>query len=156
MGRYVSAPAERHWQAICRIFRYVRGTTDLGLFYRSASSLTLTTYSDADWASDHGDRRSTSGFVCFLGPSVISYGSKKQNIVALSTCEAELIAASQATRQETLWLRQVLSELGTVSRGATLLHVDNQSTIGLATNPMTTQRSKHIYRYSPFLHPRAH
>ena len=142
-ARYVSAPAERHWQLVSRILRYVQGTQTYGLFFSASSEMTLHAFTDADWAGDLGDRRSTSGYICMMGNCVISYASKKQNVVALSTCEAEYIAGSLAA-QEVLFLRQLLSGLGRPQIGATTLHMDNQSAISFATNPMMTQKAKHI------------
>jgi hypothetical protein len=146
VARHVAAPSEQHWQAVCTIFRYVRGTQSYGIYFsasKSADSATLRCYTDADWAGDRNDRRSTSGFACFLGDSLVSFGSKKQLSVAISTCEAEYLAAGTCV-QEVLWLRQLLSELHVTPRGPTPLAIDNQSAISFTMNPITTARSKHI------------
>jgi hypothetical protein len=150
VARHVAAPSEHHWLAVTTIFRYISGTRSYGLYYPSYSSPTpgpgaaLRCYTDADWAGDRNDRRSTSGFACFLGNSLVSFCSKKQLSVALSTMEAEYLAAGLCV-QELLWLRQLLSELSVTPRGPTPLAMDNQSAISFTTNPITTtRRSKHI------------
>ena len=98
---------------------------------------------DADWASDVNDRKSTSGFVFMLGGAAISWSSKKQTSVALSSTEAEYIAAAHATK-EVVWLRRLLTELSLDLSPPTILHVDNQSAIAIARNPEFHDRTKHI------------
>lgn len=103
----------------------------------------LSGYVDADWASDVNDRRSTSGFVFMLGGAAISWESKKQTSVALSSTEAEYIAAAHAAK-EAVWLRRLLTELGLDTSHPTTLHIDNQSAIAIARNPEFHDRTKHI------------
>ena len=103
----------------------------------SASSLELRTYSDADWAGD------TTGFCVFLGDSLISWKSKKQKEVALSTTEAEYIDMS-ATAREVVWLRQLLLDLGVAVTGSTPLYSDNRSVILIIGNPVLHEQTKHF------------
>ena len=146
VARHVASPSEAHWQAVMKIFRYVRGTQTYGIYYPSSSPTRyppLLCYTDADWAGDRNDRRSTSGFACFLGESLVAFGSKKQASVAISTCEAEYLAAGSCV-QEILWLRQLLSELHMAPQSPTPLAMDNKSAIAFIANPITSARSKHI------------
>ena len=103
----------------------------------------LTVYADANWAGDLNDRRSTSGNAFIMGSGAASWISKKQPIVALSTAEAEYVVLCSAT-QETIWLRQLLTDIGQPPADATVIWEDNQSAISLAKNPLCHSRSKHI------------
>ena len=99
-------------------------------------------YSDADWGGDADDRHSTMGSLFLLAGGAISWMSKRQAVVALSTCEAEYIALSQAA-QEAAWLQKLLSELK-VSSHLTVIMEDNQGAIAIANNPVSHSRTKHI------------
>jgi hypothetical protein len=144
LSQYLSKPLETHWVAVKHVLRYLKGTLDYELCYRKCESLKLIGYSDADWASSTDDRRSVTGY-CFslseAGP-LISWKSRKQPTVALSSCEAEYIALA-ATVQESLYLIQLLDELEKCN-SPVLIFEDNQGTIALAKNPVHHQRSKHI------------
>ena len=144
VSRFTSNPDKSHWQAVKRILRYLRGTVDADLVYRGPLTQ-LEGYTDADWAGDKDTRRSTSGFVFSIGSGAISWSSKRQPTVALSTCEAEYIGQTQATK-EAIWLKSLLVELGTEDDGpsATIIHCDNQGAIALAANPVFHARTKHI------------
>ena len=100
-------------------------------------------YSDADWAGDVQDRRSTSGNVFLLGGGAITWSSRKQSSVALSTVEAEYMALSVAT-QEAIWLRHLQEELGVTNTGPNLIYEDNQGAISMAKNPVFHKRTKHV------------
>lgn len=128
-----------------RIFRYLRATVGLELVFTDNIG-PLTGYTDADWAGDHETRRSTSGYIFTIGSAAISWSSKRQPTVALSTCEAEYIGQTQASK-ETVWLRSLLAELSNVgerSLPSTVIYSDNQGAIALAKNPQFHGRSKHI------------
>ena len=100
-------------------------------------------YSDSDWCGDIGDRKSTSGYVFFMGDTVFTWLSKKQPIVTLLTCETEYVAASWCVCHA-VWLRKLLSELNLEQEEATEIRVDSKSAIELAKNPVHHERSKHI------------
>ena len=100
-------------------------------------------YSDSDFAGDEGDRKSTSGHIFFLGEMAISWSSQKQSIVALSSCEAEYIAATGVACQA-LWMKRLISELRHEEQKRVKLMVDNQSAITLSKNPVHYNRTKHI------------
>jgi hypothetical protein len=101
------------------------------------------TYADADWANGKADRRSITGWVSKLNGDTISWASKKQRTVALSTCEAELYAEAAAI-QEVLWLRGVLKELGLSTHTGSVVHGDNQSAIAVSKNGIKGERTKHV------------
>ena len=103
VSKFCANPTQSHLTAAKRILRYLKGTTYLGLSYKKCAEGNLTGYSDADWAGDMDDRYSTSGNVFFLAGGAVSWLSKKQATVALSTAEAEYVALSAAT-QEVIWL----------------------------------------------------
>jgi transposase InsO family protein len=144
VSRYQSNPGQSHWQAVKRIFRYLRGTKDLMLCYEGAS-LELKGYSDAAWGNDADEGKSTSGYVFLLGGGAISWSSKKQTSTALSSMEAEYIACCAAV-QECVWVRRFLQGLGVVPgiHEPISLRIDNTSAIDLAKDPKHHQKSKHI------------
>ena len=99
VARFCAKPTNEHWIAIKRIFRYLKGTSNLGLLYCDNTSPVCTGYSDADWAGDIGDRKSTSGYMFLQGGAAISWKSNKQPCVALSTTEAEYVVLSAAAQE---------------------------------------------------------
>ena len=141
-ARYQANPKESHLLAVKRILRYLSGTLNIGLWYSKDSSIELIAYSDADFAGCKLDRKSTSGTCQFLGVNLISWFSKKQNSVALSTAEAEYIAAGSCCAQ-ILWIKQQLKDFGIIL-SETPIHCDNTSAINLSKNPVQHSRSKHI------------
>lgn len=144
VAKYTSNPTEEHWKAVKHILRYLVGTINYGLLYnRADSSSECCGYSDADWAGDLDDRKSTSGYVFQVGGAPVSWRSCKQSSVALSTAEAEYIALSSAA-QEAIWMRTLLSELKRESTKPALIYEDNQAAICLSKNPQFHGRSKHI------------
>ena len=138
-ARFKANPKECHLVAVKRILRYLVLTPNLGLWYPKGSTFDLLGYSDSDYAGCKVDRKSTTGTCQFLGRSLVSWSSKKQNSVALSTAEAEYVAAGACCAQ-LFWMRQTLS--------------DNESAIKLANNPIQHSRTKHIDIRHHFLRPR--
>ncbi|KAL4029945.1 hypothetical protein IC575_008173 [Cucumis melo] len=143
VSQFMAAPRTIHFTAVLRILRYVKGTLGHGLQFSSQSSLVLSGYSDADWAGDPTDRRSTTGYCFYLGDSLISWRSKKQSVVSRSSTESEYRALADATA-ELLWLRWLLADMGVPQQGPTLLHCDNRSAIQIAHNDVFHERTKHI------------
>ena len=141
-ARYQASPKESHMMALKRIFRYLVDTPRYGLWYPKGSSFFLNGYTDADWAGDKDDRKSTSGACQFLGRSLVCWSSKKQNCISLSTAEAEYVAAASGCTQ-LLWMRQTLKEYGVTCDKVPLL-CDNESAIKIAYNPVQHSRTKHI------------
>ncbi len=142
-ARFSAKPTKEHWTAVKRIFRYLNGTVNLGLVYSKDKEQECQGYSDADWAGDLGDRKSTSGYIFKLSGGAISWRSKKQSCVALSTAEAEYIALASAA-QESVWLQELLTSLKETKIKPTTIYEDNQSAICLAKNPQYHGRAKHI------------
>ena len=134
LARYSSKPGRSHWTAVKRVLRYLKGTTNHGIVFRGGASGNIVGYSDADWAGDREDRKSTSGYLFQIAGGPISWRSKKQDTVALSTAEAEYVALSSAA-QETVWLRRLISELNNPPDGPTTILEDNQSAMAMAKNP---------------------
>ena len=99
VSQYLSAPRSTHYAAVLRILRYLKGTLFHGLFYLAQSSLVLHAFSDADWAGDPTDRKSTIGYCFLLSSSLISWRSKKQTFVAHSSTEAEYCALADTTSE---------------------------------------------------------
>ena len=138
VSRFMSNPKKSHFMAAKRILRYLCGTLDFGVLYSNHSEkvrLQLVAYSDSDWCGDLLERKSTMGYVFLLSDSPISWCSKKQAVITLSTCEAEYIAACHAACQD-LWLESLLEELKVGFDGYVDLLIDNKSAINLAKNPV--------------------
>ena len=143
LSQHMSRPNKVHWVAAKRVLRYVKGTLDLGLKFERSNKFELVGYSDADWAGDVDTRKSTSGYVFMLGKAIVSWASKKQSVVALSTTEAEYVALCSAT-QEAVWLRRLLESLQEGQGKSITIFEDNQGAICLSKNPRDHSRTKHI------------
>jgi hypothetical protein len=142
--QFMTAPSTRHWRAAQRILRYLQSASSLGLKFKgSRTPPTLTGFVDADFAGDLDDRRSTTGYIFMFCGGPISWRSRKQRTVALSTTEAEYMAATDAV-QEAIALRQLLEELQVRVDGPTQLAEDNQGAIHLINNNAYHSRTKHI------------
>ena len=144
LSRYKSNPGNQHWEGAKHIVRYLKGTYDQGIIYdgsRSGAS-NLIAYSDADWAGDQDDRKSTSGYIMMIYGGPISWASRKQECNALSTLESEYIAIAAAV-QEIKWLRQLLKSLNGQEKKIQLW-VDNQGAIQFVRSTEFHRRTKHI------------
>ena len=140
---FCSQPTKTHWTAVKRIFRYLRGTTHLGLLYSKGDEDTLIGFSDSDWGGDSNDYKSTSGYIFQIGGTAVSWKSKKQLCVALSTAEAEYMALA-STAQEAIWLRELNSVLKNEPAQPVTVFEDNQAAICMSKNPQYHGKSKHI------------
>jgi hypothetical protein len=138
-------PKMSHLSAAKRILRYIKGTMDYGIVFNKPDkkSIELIGYTDSNWCGDKDDRKSTAGYVFLYGGSPISWCSRKEPVVALSTCEAEYIAASLSACQG-VWLSNLIDEISNVKCDSVILKVDNMSAINLAKNPIAHGRNKHI------------
>ncbi|CAL5022892.1 unnamed protein product [Urochloa decumbens] len=144
VSRFMERPTSLHLQAVKQILRYVKGTIDFGLMYsKGAAEDVLAGYSDSNLAGDIIDRKSTSGLVFYFLGNIVAWASQKQKSVALSSCEAEFMAATAAACQG-IWLRGLLTELTGEEPEPIMLYVDNKSAIELMKNPVFHGRSKHI------------
>ena len=144
VSQFCENPTQQHWIAVKRIFRYLQGTMDYGLYYRKTGEEDLVGYSDADWAGNLDNRRSTTGYAFLLHGACISWRSTRQRTVALSTTEAEYMALSEST-QEAVWLKRLLEDLQQRDSNAPItIYGDNQGSIALTRNPEYHRRTKHI------------
>jgi hypothetical protein len=150
VSHYMESPTTTHFKAAKRILRYVKGTIDFGLLYPSSNEFKLVGYSDSDWGGDVDDRKSTTGFVFYLGSSAFTWSSKKQPIVTLLTCKVEYVAATLSVCHAIL-LVKLLKELHMPQKDATEIFVDNKLAIALAKNLVFHDRSKHINKRYHFI-----
>jgi hypothetical protein len=147
---FMQQPAKPHLDCIRRTLRYVKATQNYGLFYKADLYIKLEGYTDANWAGRQTDRRSTSGYIFTLTSAGISWSSKKQATVALSSTEAEYRGAAIATCEE-VWIRRLLYDLGEYIDGSVTIWCDNMSNIQFAKNPVFHARTKHIEVHLHFL-----
>ena len=143
LSQFMHKPTTTHWAAAKRLLRYLKHTIFHGIHIRRSSTSNLTTYSDADWASNFNDRKSTSAYICFLGSNPISWSSKKQRAVTRSSTEAEYRALANAA-SETLWLLALFAELSFSISTSPKLLCYNLGATHLSFNPVQHSRMKHI------------
>ena len=148
-ARFQEAPKESHHLAVKQILQYLAYTPTLGLWYPKGAEFDLVGFSDADYAGDKVDRKSTSGTCHLLGRSLVCWSSKKQNCVSLSTAESEYIAAGSCCAQ-LLWMKQTLKDYG-INLKQVPLFCDNESAIKIANNPVQHSKTKHIEILHHFL-----
>ena len=142
VAKFNTEPTQARLTAVKRIFRYLKGTLDVAMQYKSTGDKPLG-YSDANWAGDLDDQHSTTDNVFLMSGGAVSWLSHKQATVALSTAEAEYIALGSPI-QEAIWLRQLLSDLRCDMKMPMEILEDNQGAIAMAKNPVGHKRSKHI------------
>ena len=143
-------PKVSHGVALKQVLRYLRGTTTLGLRYKHSIAWELIGYSDSSHNVDEDDDKSTAGHVFYLDKNPITWSSQKQEIVALSSCGAEFMAATEAAKQA-IWLQELMSEVvGDVCNKVTV-KVDNKSAMSHTKNPVFHGRRKHIHRRFHFI-----
>lgn len=141
--QYCSAPKGSHLHAAYKVLHYLKGTIGLGLFYSSTTDFTLSAFTYADWNSCKDSRRSTSGFCMFFGTYLISWKSKKQDIVSHSSAESEYRAMSFDVR-EVQWLVNMLREFDVPQRGPVPFFCDSTAAIHIANNAVFHERTKHL------------
>jgi hypothetical protein len=142
VSRFSNKSKETHWKAALRVLKYIVGTLNYGIFYKPTTE-ELSGYCDSDWAGDGDSRKSVSGYCFSIGSGAVSWTSKKQPTVALSSTEAEYKAACIAAC-EVVWLRRILMDVAVPIRTPTVLRCDNQSCMAIAKNPVFHARTKHI------------
>ncbi|CAA7020014.1 unnamed protein product [Microthlaspi erraticum] len=143
VSRFMQSPRKPHLEAAKKILKYVKTTLGMGLMYKYNAKVSLYGFTDADFGGDLDGRKSTSGFVFLCGDTSVSWCSKKQATVSLSTTEAEYKASTLAA-QECIWLRRLLEDLFEPINKPVAIYGDNQSAIKLANNPVFHARTKHI------------
>ena len=143
VSQFMHSPGPEHLEAVNRILRYLKGSPGRGLLYKACGHLQVEAYTDADWAGSVMDRRSTSGYCTFVGGNLVSWRSKKQNVVARSSAEAEFRAVAHGIC-EALWVEKLLKELKVYNSPPIKLYCDNKSAISIAHNPVLHDRTKHV------------
>jgi hypothetical protein len=143
LSQYLDSYAFTHWNAAVRVVQYLKGTRELKLHLGGDNPINLIGFTDSDWANCTDTRRSLGGFAWSLGSGLCSWSVKKQKTVAASSCEAEYVAAFEASR-ECVWLRMLLKEIDFPQNNPTTLLCDNQAAISLSEDPQLHQRVKHI------------
>ena len=151
LSRFMSKPYSDHMAAAKRVLRYVKGTTDYGLVYKSDKESRVIGFCDSNYAGDQDDRKSTSGYIFFFGSNPIAWNCSKQKVVALSSCEAEYISSTSAVCQG-VWMSRFMHELMEEFIENFDLCIDNKSAIEISRNPVYHGRTKHIevrYHFIP-------
>ncbi|KAF5819693.1 putative RNA-directed DNA polymerase [Helianthus annuus] len=143
VSQFMHQPQASHMEAVLRIVRYLKGTAGHGILFKSNGHLEIQAYTDADWAGDKGTRRSTSGYFTMVGGNLVTWRSKKQKVVALSSAEAEFRGVARGLA-EILWIRKLLTEIGFPPTTATKIMCDNKAAIQISENPVQHDRTKHV------------
>jgi hypothetical protein len=143
VSRFMESPKDSHWKMAKRILRHVARTLNFVLWYTKSDSNQLSGYTDSDFADNLDDRKSTSGHVFKQGTNLISWSSKKQPIVSISSTEAEYVAATSASCQ-VVWLRRILKDMSHTEKDPTPIFCCNTSAIALSKNHVFHKKSKHI------------
>ena len=143
VSQFMHAPGLEHFKAVYSILRYLKRTPGRGLLFKSRGHLQIETYNDADWVGSIVDRRSTSGYCSFVGGNLVTWRSKKQNVVARSSAEAEFRAVAHGIC-EIMRIRRLLEELKMTGSSLMKLYCDNRVAISVAHNPVLHDRTKHV------------
>ena len=143
MSQFLKAPTQHHWSACKRLLRYVSGTRTLGLSFRPTTRFTLEGFSDADWACNVDDRRYTTGYCVFLGGNLVTWSSRKQQVIARSNTESKYRALASVT-MELIWIKSLLDELQFPLQHRPIAWCENLGAHALAHNPIYHSRTKHI------------
>ncbi|XP_014511426.1 uncharacterized protein LOC106770114 [Vigna radiata var. radiata] len=139
----MQSPTDYHYRAVQYVLRYIKSKPSEGLFYSANSPIHLKAFSDSDWATYPNTRRSTTGFCVFLGSSLVSWKSKKQNTVYRSFTEVEYRALATTTC-EIQWIKYLLKDLQVLEVGTRTLYCNNKSARHIAHNQSFHERTKHI------------
>ncbi|XP_040366874.1 secreted RxLR effector protein 161-like, partial [Rosa chinensis] len=144
VSQFMHNPSESHMDAVMRILKYLKSAPGRGvLFSKHNNILEVCGFTDADWAGNITDRRSTSGYFIFVGGNLVTWKSKKQKVVARSSAEAEYRGMAHGVC-ELLWLRNLLRDLGFILKNSMQLYCDNKAAIDISHNPVQHDRTKHV------------
>ena len=136
-------PQKEHWLAALKVVRYLKGTVGQGVLFRANTTLSLTGWCDADWGTCHTTRRSLTGWIIQFETSPITWKTKKQDGVSLSSTEAEFRALKAITK-EVIWLKELLRELGISHTDPVTICCDNKPAIHISANPVLHEQTKHM------------
>ena len=137
------SPSSEHFDAVFRILRYLKGTPGRGLLFENKGHLRVEVFTDADWAGSVTDRRSTSGYYAFVGGNLVTWCSKKQNVVARSSAEAKFRSVAHGICKA-LWVKHFLEEVKITCVLPMRMYCDNKAAIAIAHNPVFHDRTKHV------------
>ncbi|XP_073041799.1 uncharacterized protein [Primulina eburnea] len=143
VSQFMHSLGSEHFETVYRILRYMKRTPGKGLLFKRRGHLQVEAYTDADWAGSLTDRRSTSGYCSFLGGNLVTWRSKKQNVVARSSAEAEFRSLAHRIC-EVLWIKKLLLELKISESVPMKMHCDNKAAVSIAHNPVLHDRTKHV------------
>lgn len=143
LTQFMQKPQEEHWLAALKVVRYLKGTIGQGVLFRANTTLSVTGWCDSDWGADPSSRRSLTGWIVQFGISPVSWKTKKQDGVSLSSTEAEFRALKSMTK-ELIWIKGLLNELGIEHTAPMLVCCDNKSALHLSANPVLHERTKHM------------
>ncbi|GJX31409.1 uncharacterized mitochondrial protein-like protein [Tanacetum coccineum] len=143
LSQFMHAPLQSHLKLAFRVLRYLKTTPGKGISFNKGSDLNLRVYVDSDWAKCKVTRKSVTGYVVFMGESLVSWKSKKQSMLSKSSAEAEYRAMNSVTC-EVMWILKILAELKVNTSLPVPLHCDNSSAIQIAANPVFHERTKHF------------
>nr|GEY34820.1 putative RNA-directed DNA polymerase [Tanacetum cinerariifolium] len=143
VSQFMHQPQKAHMVAALRMIRYLKGTTGHGVLFQPNGHLETQMFTDANWAGNKSDRRSTSGYFTLVGGNLVTWKSKKQKVVALSSAEAEFRGIARGIT-EVLWVRRLLTEIGYTPQEPTKIFSDNKAAIQISENLVQHDRTKHI------------
>ncbi|KAK4258317.1 hypothetical protein QN277_007775 [Acacia crassicarpa] len=142
-SQHMHLPKQKHLKAAYKILKYLKGTPGRGLFFRKTDLRTIEIYTDADWAGDQENSRSTSGYCTFVWGNLVTWQSHKQRVVSTSSAESELRSLSERLKEE-IWLKRVADETYTKIESPLKLYCDNKAALSMALNPVQHSRTKHV------------
>lgn len=143
LSQFMQRPRQEHWLAAVKVVRYLKGTIGQGVLFRAETTFTITSWCDADWGACRTTHRSLSGWIIQCGSSPITWKTKKQDVVSLSSTEAEF-RAMRAITKELIWLKGLLSELGIDHAAPMTICCDNKSALHISANPVLHEKTKHM------------
>ncbi|KAJ0478883.1 putative RNA-directed DNA polymerase [Helianthus annuus] len=143
VSQFMHQPQLEHMEALMRIIRYLKGTPGRGIVFKNNGHLDVKAFTDADWAGNPNDRSSTAGFFTLVGGNLVTWRSKKQKVVSLSSAESEFRGIVKGIT-EILWLKKLMNEIGFPLKLPTQLMCDNKAAIKISENPVQHDRTKHV------------
>ncbi|XP_071688739.1 secreted RxLR effector protein 161-like [Rutidosis leptorrhynchoides] len=135
VSQFMQQPQVYHMEAVIRIIRYLKKTSDHGVVFKGNGHLKTQIYTDASWAGEKGDRKSTSGFFTLVGGNLVARRSKKQKVVSLSSAESEFRGIAKGV-VEALWIKKLLTEIVFPPKEAIQILCDNEAAIAISENPV--------------------